>query len=301
MSRRSQALALICLLAIVAVGHSCSPGISKDENWVIESVEPPTDTIKQGENFTLKVSAYVNQSKVDAVRISASVIYPFMEILEADYTINGTLLVGPVYNTTLNFTRDTINFSTFIMPPANFTITAKVFCSIAGSFYIPTASLWVCTLVRGDWTEYKSNRVGPLTIVARVEALKLDELQADVAAVKEALSELADELKAARAELQDLKAQGERLRHNIGVVNATLNRVEAAAATLNTKVDTINTKVDNITAELRVTRGNVEAIRLKLETDITWELLTAIALIAVTCIGAWLAVMYARKKPSLST
>jgi len=294
MSRRIQALALICLLAIVAVGHSCSPGISKDENWVIESVEPPTDTIKQGENFTLKVTAFVNQSMVYAVRISAAVLYPFMEIQDVGYTLNGTTIEP----TTLNITRDFLNFSIYVFGPLNIEISAIVFCSIAGSFYIPTASLLVGPI---NWTEYKSNRVGPLTIVARTEALKLDELQADVVAVREALGELADELKAARAELQDLKAQGERLRHNIGVVNATLNRVEAAAATLNTKVDTINTKVDNITAELRVTRGNVEAIRLKLETDITWELLTAIALIAVTCIGAWLAVMYARKKPSLST
>jgi len=298
MKRELQALAMMLFLVILSVTVSRIRALPSGENWIRESIEPPTDTIKQGENFTLKVTASINQTKVYRVRIWASVVFPFMEILDADFTLTGETLIGAIYPTVLNFTRDSVNFTTYIFPPANITITATVFCSMPGSFYLPTASLWVGDV---NWTEYRSNRIGPLTVAPRVETLKLDELKAEVAQVREALRQLSTELSEVRAQLRELDAKASRLTEsialanasintNIAVMNASVNRIEAAASTL-------NEKADDLAAELGSVRGTAEATRSWLEREVTWLLVAALALAALSSAGAWLAAAYARRRP----
>ncbi|MEM2905419.1 MAG: hypothetical protein QW587_06760 [Candidatus Bathyarchaeia archaeon] len=258
-----------------------------DEVEFAELIEPATETVMQGENFTLKVTAFVNQTKVYAIKIWASVIFPFMEIIDANYTVVAEKLIGPIYPTTLNFSRNSVNFSTYVLPPANVTVTAVVFCSMPGSFYLPAASLWVGDV---NMTEYRSNRAGPLTVTPRTETLKLDDLRAEVTEVKAALRQLAAELNAAKAQLQDLEDRAAGLRADVGVVNASINRVEAATSAANSKLDTID-------AELEAVRVTVEATQSRLEREVTWLLLGAVALAAVSSAGAWVAAAYTARRP----
>lgn len=237
---------------------SSTPVVKAEVNYITKSIKPARTVFNQGEIFTVTLDASITETVPYAsfVAIKDEVIYPAMHIVNASYSVTGS-----VSKIVLEQRLGYVQFNATTTSPMTITITYNVACSMAGTFYLPPA--YLSFYKPYTWKHYASGTppaFGPLTIVSNTEPL-LGDLDAKITSIRD---EIADE---------------------IAPVNAKVVDISRDVATIETDLGAIKVQLPALIQE------NADLI----QQTVMYCQVTAI-LAAIACIGAWISVVLTRRK-----
>ena len=237
---------------------SSTPVVKAEVNYITKSIEPAITVFNQGEIFTVTIDASITEAVPYAsfVAIRDEVIYPAMHIVNASYSVTGS-----VSKIVLEQRLGYVQFNATTTSPMTVTITYNVVCSMAGTFYLPPA--YLSFYKPYTWKHYASGTppaFGPLTIVSNAEPL-LGDLDAKITSI------------------------GDEIRDEIASLNAKVVDISGDVATIETDLGTIKVQLPALIQE------NAALI----QQTVMYCQVTAI-LAAIACIGAWISVVLTRRE-----
>lgn len=276
---------LTILMFLMLVGSLTT--VKAEANYITKSVA--VTKFNQGEMFTVTLSAAVTEPFTYELIIRDDVIYPAMQIIEASYFVTGGVPT-PVLEQYL----DHVRFTSSIIPPVSVTITYKVMFSMAGTFYLPAASLSVRTATK--WTTYVSEAFGPFTVVSNAELVLsglLKDLDARITSVDGEVASISAKVESVSGDIVTIKTDV------YGDLKGRIQSVKDDVMTVKTDVGIIKVELpkrfDQSTTLIEEGSSLVQQNATLIQQSILYSQIAA-SLAAIACLGAWVAVIMARKK-----